>query len=142
MNLSLRILLTVFVTCVAVVGQTSQINGVIRDSSGSVVPGAAVKATQTATGVVRTANSVPFTSGASYFLASCRIVSRSCDNPAGTSAAPTKPGSRTEWPSANRRPNATPGGAAGHRATNPDGPGATIWVGSRAVSWSWVCGSG
>jgi hypothetical protein len=39
--------------------QTSQINGVIKDSTGLVIPGAAVKATQTATGVVRTANSGP-----------------------------------------------------------------------------------
>jgi hypothetical protein len=37
--------------------QTSQINGIVRDSSGLVIPGAEVKATQTATGVVRTASS-------------------------------------------------------------------------------------
>src|SRR5512141_1162633 len=37
--------------------QTSQINGVVRDPSGSVMPGAAIKTTQTATGVVRTATS-------------------------------------------------------------------------------------
>jgi hypothetical protein len=41
----------------AVWAQTSQINGVINDSSGSVIPGAAIKVTQTATGVVRTATS-------------------------------------------------------------------------------------
>src|SRR5712692_6235856 len=57
MNLSSRVVLIMFVTCAAALGQTSQINGVVRDSSGSVVPGAAVKATQTATGVVRTTNS-------------------------------------------------------------------------------------
>jgi acetyl esterase/lipase len=34
--------------------QTAQINGIIRDSSGLAIPGAAIKATQTATGVVRT----------------------------------------------------------------------------------------
>src|SRR5690242_14208270 len=37
--------------------QTSQINGVINDSTGSVIPGAAIKVTQTATGVVRTTTS-------------------------------------------------------------------------------------
>src|SRR5713101_1678592 len=37
--------------------QTAQINGIIRDSSGLAIPGAAIKATQTATGVVRTATS-------------------------------------------------------------------------------------
>ena len=37
--------------------QTSQINGVVKDSSGSVMPGAAIKVTQTATGVVRIATS-------------------------------------------------------------------------------------
>src|SRR5258708_23698853 len=65
MNLSSRVVLTIFVTCAAALGQTSQINGIIRDSSGSVVPGAAVKATQTATGVVRTTNSA---SDGSYVL--------------------------------------------------------------------------
>jgi len=42
---------------VAAWAQTSQINGTIRDSSGAAIPGAAVKATQTATGVVRNATS-------------------------------------------------------------------------------------
>jgi carboxypeptidase family protein len=37
--------------------QTAQINGIIKDSSGLAIPGAAIKATQTATGVVRTATS-------------------------------------------------------------------------------------
>src|SRR5580692_5493854 len=37
--------------------QTSQINGTIKDPSGSAIPGAAIRATQTATGVVRTAAS-------------------------------------------------------------------------------------
>ena len=40
--------------CTAVWAQTSQINGVVKDPSGSAVPGATVKATQTATGQVRT----------------------------------------------------------------------------------------
>ena len=35
--------------------QTSQIEGTIRDSAGLAIPGAEVKVTQTATGVVRTA---------------------------------------------------------------------------------------
>jgi len=38
-------------------GQTAQINGTVRDSTGLAVPGAEVKATQTATGVSRTATS-------------------------------------------------------------------------------------
>src|SRR5262249_53790339 len=37
--------------------QTAQIDGVVKDSSGLSIPGAAIKATQTATGVVRTATS-------------------------------------------------------------------------------------
>src|SRR6266851_8773088 len=41
----------------AVWAQTAQINGTVRDSSGLAVPGAAIKATQTATGVVRTTTS-------------------------------------------------------------------------------------
>jgi hypothetical protein len=41
-------------TSAAVWAQTSQINGSIKDSSGLAIPGAAIKATQTATGVVRT----------------------------------------------------------------------------------------
>src|ERR1700704_5385345 len=36
---------------------TSQVKGTVRDSSGLPVPGAAVKATQTATGAVRTVTS-------------------------------------------------------------------------------------
>jgi len=38
---------------------TAQINGTIKDASGGAVPGAEVKATQTATGVSRTATSGP-----------------------------------------------------------------------------------
>src|SRR6266700_8033553 len=57
MRQSSRVVLAMIMTCAAALCQTSQINGVVRDSSGSVVPGAAVKETQTATGVVRTANS-------------------------------------------------------------------------------------
>ena len=37
--------------------QTSQINGTVKDSTGAAIPGAAIKATQTATGVVRNATS-------------------------------------------------------------------------------------
>ena len=43
--------------CAAVWAQTSQINGSIKDPSGSAIPGAAVKATQTANGVVRNTTS-------------------------------------------------------------------------------------
>jgi hypothetical protein len=39
--------------------QTSQINGNIKDASGLAIPGAAIKATQTATGVIRNATSGP-----------------------------------------------------------------------------------
>jgi hypothetical protein len=39
--------------------QTSQINGVTRDSAGLAIPGAVVKVTQTATGIVRTTASGP-----------------------------------------------------------------------------------
>ena len=51
-------------------GTTAQINGTVRDSSGSSVPGADLKATQTATGVVRTATSGP---DGSYVLANLPI---------------------------------------------------------------------
>ena len=44
-------------TAVAAWAQTSQISGTIKDPSGSAIPGAAVKATQTANGVVRNATS-------------------------------------------------------------------------------------
>src|SRR5579871_1524738 len=37
--------------------QTSQISGTVKDPSGSAIPGATIKATQTATGIVRTATS-------------------------------------------------------------------------------------
>ncbi|HYV61938.1 MAG TPA: carboxypeptidase-like regulatory domain-containing protein, partial [Bryobacteraceae bacterium] len=49
---------------------TSQIKGTVQDPSGAAVPGAAVKATQTDTGVVRTANTE--TDG-SYVLTSLPI---------------------------------------------------------------------
>jgi hypothetical protein len=52
-----RILFSLFLTSLAAWAQTSQINGNVKDSSGLVIPGAAIKATQTATGVVRTATS-------------------------------------------------------------------------------------
>jgi len=40
-------------------GTTAQINGVVKDSSGSSVAGAAIQVTQTATGLVRTTTSTP-----------------------------------------------------------------------------------
>ena len=52
-----RILLSfaLFLTGTVALAQTAQINGTIRDASGLAIPGAMVKATQTATGVSRTA---------------------------------------------------------------------------------------
>src|SRR5581483_3664612 len=49
---SFRTILCGILLSVAAFSQTSQISGVVRDATGSVIPGAAVKATQTATGVV------------------------------------------------------------------------------------------
>lgn len=46
--------LTLLLACVGALAQTAQINGTVRDASGLAIPGAAIKATQTATGVVRT----------------------------------------------------------------------------------------
>ncbi len=54
----LRFAFVFALSCAALFAQaTSQIQGVVRDSSGSPVPGAEVKATQTDTGLVRTAAS-------------------------------------------------------------------------------------
>src|SRR5581483_11706507 len=52
-----RYVLGVLLASACVWAQTSQINGIVKDSSGLVVPGATIKATQTATGVVRTTTS-------------------------------------------------------------------------------------
>ena len=49
--------LVCFLNAAVVFAQTAQINGTIKDSTGLAVPGATIKATQTATGVVRTAES-------------------------------------------------------------------------------------
>ena len=49
---------------------TAQIQGIVRDSSGSSVPGAEVKATQTETGAVRTA---PTGADGTYVLASLPV---------------------------------------------------------------------
>src|ERR1700730_16856800 len=57
MNTIVRIVFGLILTSAAVWAQTSQINGVIKDSTGAVIPGAAIKVTQTATGVVRTTTS-------------------------------------------------------------------------------------
>ncbi len=43
-----------WLSCAVALAQTAQINGTITDASGLAIPGAAIKATQTATGVVRT----------------------------------------------------------------------------------------
>ena len=57
MSRTVKMVLGLFVGCVAVWGQgsTAQINGTVRDSSGLAVPGAEVKAVQAATGAVRSA---------------------------------------------------------------------------------------
>ncbi|MBV9744071.1 MAG: carboxypeptidase regulatory-like domain-containing protein, partial [Acidobacteriia bacterium] len=55
---AIRLVLTgVVVTVVTAFAQTSQISGTVRDTSGLAVTGAEIKATQTATGVVRTTSS-------------------------------------------------------------------------------------
>src|SRR5712692_6362321 len=55
MNTITRIVVGILLTCGAVWAQTAQINGIVKDSSGLAIPGAAIKATQTATGAVRQA---------------------------------------------------------------------------------------
>ncbi len=57
MNTVPRIVFGFLLASAALWAQTSQINGTIKDSTGLVIPGAAIKATQTATGAVRTATS-------------------------------------------------------------------------------------
>ena len=49
-----KLVFGILFTSAAVWAQTSQINGTVKDPTGASIPGAAVKATQTATGVVRT----------------------------------------------------------------------------------------
>jgi hypothetical protein len=59
MSKPIRVIFGVLMGCVAVwaQGSTAQINGTVRDASGLAVPGADVKATQTATSAVRTVTS-------------------------------------------------------------------------------------
>ena len=57
MNGILRVGVCLVLVSVAAWAQTGQLGGTIKDPSGSAIPGAAVKATQTATGVIRTATS-------------------------------------------------------------------------------------
>src|SRR5579871_6631116 len=52
----LLLLASVFI-CTSLYAQTAQIQGTVLDSTGSAVPGADVKATQTGTGAVRTVSS-------------------------------------------------------------------------------------
>ena len=67
-----RVLVCLFLACSAVLAQTStaQISGTVKDETGSAIPGASVKATQAATGAVRSV-----TSGAdgSYIIANLPI---------------------------------------------------------------------
>src|ERR1019366_9409900 len=51
------LLLAGVLICTSLYAQTAQIQGTVLDSTGSAVPGADVKATQTATGAVRTVSS-------------------------------------------------------------------------------------
>ena len=52
-----RIALCICFASVALLGQTAQISGIVRDASGSSVPEATIKVTQTATGATRTVSS-------------------------------------------------------------------------------------
>ena len=55
---AIRLLVCSFLlVCAVSWAQTSQVNGTIKDSTGLAIPGAAIKATQTATGAVRTTTS-------------------------------------------------------------------------------------
>src|SRR6185295_347636 len=60
MGTTTKVLLGFFLACAAVWGQaasTAQVNGTVRDATALAVPGAEVKVTQTATGLVRTVTS-------------------------------------------------------------------------------------
>src|ERR1700759_1673751 len=58
MKTALGLAMTLFFACAMVFAQsTAQIHGNVQDASGAAIPGAEVKATQTDTGVTRTANS-------------------------------------------------------------------------------------
>src|SRR5579864_571740 len=57
MGIGARFVCSFLLTCAAALAQTSQINGTVKDPTGASVPGAAIKVTQTATGVVRTTTS-------------------------------------------------------------------------------------
>src|SRR5258706_769705 len=71
MKLALTSTLACALLSVSLCGQsTSQIDGTVRDSTGSVVPGAVISATQTATGFVRTVES---SGGGSYLLPSLPV---------------------------------------------------------------------
>src|SRR5215831_19871682 len=49
-----RVVVSLFWASAAALAQTAQINGTVRDASGLAIPGALIKATQTATGAART----------------------------------------------------------------------------------------
>ena len=55
MNILQKAVVGVLLASAGALAQTSQINGTVRDASGLAIPGATIKATQTATGLVRTA---------------------------------------------------------------------------------------
>src|SRR6202163_702109 len=54
MSTIIKIVFGLLLASAVLSAQTAQINGIIKDSSGLAIPGAAIKATQTATGAVRT----------------------------------------------------------------------------------------
>src|SRR5579864_7231035 len=57
MNIIRTTVFGVLLASAAMWAQTAQINGIVKDSSGLAIPGAEIKVTQTATGVVRTTTS-------------------------------------------------------------------------------------
>jgi len=57
MRIVTKISFCLLLASVGMWAQTSQINGIVKDSTGASIPGAAIKATQTATGQVRTTTS-------------------------------------------------------------------------------------
>jgi hypothetical protein len=60
MNISLKALLSLLIVCAAVRAQsTAQISGTIKDATGGAVPGAEIRATQVATGSIRSTTSGP-----------------------------------------------------------------------------------
>ena len=68
--------LTFWLACAGSWAQTAQINGNVKDASGLTIPGAAIKATQTATGVVR--NTTSGTDGSYVLQQTPSVSARGC----------------------------------------------------------------